>query len=157
VGRALGSLIGQWVPAVPRASRARRGPTEGRFGVHHSAAHWVQRTWRRNRQTPALRQRDSCFSRPARREMSLMLAIPYPKRSRMDLKRPSKDRSDRAERSEGEESFGLLCALPTAHGDRQRSGSCLTPLHANGRLAASGTCGSIFAGGLWDPKRVLVR
>jgi hypothetical protein len=35
--RALAPLIGQWCLRVPRATRARRGPTEGRLGVYHSA------------------------------------------------------------------------------------------------------------------------
>jgi hypothetical protein len=34
------------------------------------------------------------------------------------------------------------------------AGPLLAPLDANAPLAPSGTCGSIFAGGLWDPKGV---
>jgi hypothetical protein len=34
--------------------------------------------------------------------------------------------------------------------------SLLAPFASNAPLASSGTCGSIFAGGLWDPKGVRV-
>jgi hypothetical protein len=56
-------------------------------------------------------------------------------------------------RSEGEESFGLLCALPTAHGDRQRSGSCLTPLHPMLLLLPAGPADQ-FSPGAFGARRV---
>jgi hypothetical protein len=68
----LGALFGPVVPAVPLASRARRDPTEGRFGVDHSAAIRNQRTCRRNN-TPAVpleRQTDFTKSVSRRRDLS---------------------------------------------------------------------------------------
>lgn len=41
-------------------------------------------------------------------------------------------------------------------GFHTEQGPLLTPLHVNAPLAPSGTYASIFAGGLWDLKGVLV-
>jgi hypothetical protein len=48
-----------------------------------------ERTWRRNKTTalPLARRRNSCPYRPASRETSLMLAIPYPNVPELDLQK----------------------------------------------------------------------